>query len=51
MQLSAVKKTSNVTQIIFDLETIKKIPENNTSNDPRLSIHSNNNPASFNDKI
>jgi hypothetical protein len=50
-ELSAVKKTSNVTQIIFDLETIKKIPENNTSNDPRLSIHSNNNPASFNDKI
>jgi hypothetical protein len=50
-ELASVKKVSNTTQLIFDLETVKKLPENDTSKDPRLSIHSNNNPASFNDKL
>ncbi len=50
-ELSAVKKLSNATQIIFDLETVKTIPQNDITNDPRLSIHSKNNPASFNDKV
>jgi hypothetical protein len=50
-ELSAVKKLSNSTQIIFDLETVKTIPQNDNTNNSRLSIHSKNNPASFNDKI
>jgi hypothetical protein len=50
-ELSAIKKVSNATQLIFDLETVKTLPENEGTNDPRKSIHSNNNPASFNDNI
>ena len=50
-ELSAVKKLSNATQLIFDMETVIKMPDNNTSLDPRRSIQSNNNPASFNDKL
>jgi hypothetical protein len=49
-ELSSIKKFSNSTQIIFDLETVSKFPEDNFSSDPRLSIHSNNNPTSFNEK-
>ena len=49
-ELSSVKKVSNATQLIFDLETVVKIPETNTSSDPRLSIITDNNPASFVDK-
>ena len=33
------------------METVSKIPESNTSIDPRRSIQTNNNPASFIDKI
>ena len=49
-ELSAVKKLSNATQLIFDMETVVKIPNNNTSLDPRRSIQSDNNPASFIDR-
>lgn len=49
-ELASVKKLSNTTQLIFDLETVKTLPQNN-NNDSRTSIHSNNNPASFNDKV
>jgi len=49
-ELASIKKLSNATQIIFDLETVKGLPEVNYSNDPRLSINSDNNPASFIDK-
>tara|TARA_R100001460_G_scaffold20895_1_gene42954 strand:- start:11 stop:598 length:588 start_codon:yes stop_codon:yes gene_type:complete len=50
-ELASVKKVSNATQLIFNMETVSKIPETNTSSDPRLSILSNNNPASFVDKL
>ena len=49
-ELSSIKKFSNSTQIIFDLETVSRLPEDDFSSDPRLSIHSNNNPTSFNEK-
>jgi len=49
-ELASVKKISNATQIIFNMETVSKIPESNTSIDPRRSIQTNNNPASFRDK-
>ena len=49
-ELAAVKKLSNATQLIFDMETVVKIPNNNTSLDPRRSIQTNNNPASFVDR-
>jgi len=49
-ELASIKKFSNATQIIFDLETVKGLPELNSSSDPRLSIQSDNNPSSFNDK-
>ena len=49
-ELASVKKLSNTTQIIFDMETVKTLPEENFSTDPRTSIQSDNNPASFNDK-
>ena len=44
------KNSSNATQLIFNTETVSKIPNNNTSLDPRRSIQSDNNPASFIDK-
>ena len=50
-ELSAVKKVSNATQLIFNMETVSKIPDNNTSLDPRRLIQTDNNPASFNDKF
>jgi len=49
-ELASVKKVSNATQIIFNMETVSKIPESNTSIDPRRSIQTDNNPASFIDK-
>ena len=49
-ELASVKKLSNTTQIIFDMETVKTLSEENFSTDPRTSIQSDNNPASFNDK-
>jgi hypothetical protein len=49
-ELASLKKFSNATQIVFDLEGVKQIPEDGYSGNTRLSIHSNNNPASFNDK-
>ena len=49
-ELAAVKKLSNATQLIFNMETVSKIPESNTSIDPRRSIQSKNNPASFTEK-
>ena len=50
-ELASVKKLSNATQLIFNMEMVSKIPEINTSADPRLSILSDNNPASFVDKL
>ena len=50
-ELASVKKVSNATQLIFNMETVSKIPETNTSSDPRLSILTDNNPASFVDKL
>lgn len=49
-ELTSVKKISNTTQLIFNMETVSKIPETNTSLDPKRSIQSDNNPASFVDK-
>ena len=49
-ELSAVKKLSNATQLIFNMETVSKIPDSNTSLDPRRSIQTDNNPASFVDR-
>ena len=48
-ELASVKKVSNATQIIFDTETVKVIPELNPPGIP-LSIQTDNNPASFVDK-
>ena len=50
-ELASVKKVSNATQLIFNMEQVSKIPETNTSSDPRLSILTDNNPASFVDKL
>ena len=50
-ELASVKKISNATQLVFDLETVIKVPGNNFSTDPRLSIQTDNNPASFVDKL
>ncbi len=51
-ELSSVKKQSNGTQIIFDMETVKTLPttNNNNNNNPRLGIQTDNNPTTFNDK-
>ena len=49
-ELASVKKISNGTQIIFDLETVRGLPEDNFSANKNLSIKSNNNPTTFNDK-
>ena len=50
-ELASVKKLSNATQLIFDMETVVQIPNTNTSIDPRRSINTKNNPASFVDRI
>ena len=49
-ELASVKKISNATQLIFNMETVSKMPESNTSIDPRRSIQTDNNPASFRDR-
>jgi len=49
-ELASVKKISNSTQLIFNMETVSKIPESNNSLDPRRSIQTDNNPASFVDR-
>jgi len=49
-ELASVKKISNSTQLIFNMETVSKIPESNNSLDPRRSIQTKNNPASFVDR-
>ena len=49
-ELASIKKLSNATQIIFNLETVKGLPEREYSTNPRLSINSDNNPTSFIDK-
>jgi len=49
-ELASVKKVSNATQLRFNMETVSRLPEINYSKNPRLSIQSNNNPASFVDK-
>jgi len=49
-ELASVKKLSNATQLIFNMETVSKIPESNNSLDPRRSIQTKNNPASFVDR-
>ena len=49
-ELASIKKVSNATQLIFNMETVSKMPESNTSLDPRRSIQTDNNPASFVDK-
>ena len=50
-EVKKTKKVSNATQLIFNMEQVSKIPETNTSSDPRLSILTDNNPASFVDKL
>ena len=49
-ELTAIKKLSNSTQIVFNMETVKILPEEGQPTNPGLSIDSNNNPASFNDE-
>ena len=49
-ELASIKKLSNATQIIFDMEKVSQIPDLNTSNNPNLGIQSDNNPFIFNDK-
>ena len=49
-ELSSVKKQSNGTQIIFDMETVKTLPTSNNNSNPRLGIQTDNNPTTFNDK-
>ena len=49
-ELNSVKKISNATQLVFNMETVSRFPEDNFSRDPRLSIQTDNNPASFVDK-
>jgi len=49
-ELASVKKFSNATQIIFQDEVVSSLPSPETSADPRSSIHTDNNPASFSDK-
>ena len=49
-ELASIKKISNATQIIFNMETVNSIPENNFSSNPQTEIQSDNNPSSFTDK-
>tara|TARA_R100000541_G_scaffold12903_1_gene21556 strand:- start:264 stop:1214 length:951 start_codon:yes stop_codon:yes gene_type:complete len=48
-ELASIKKISNATQIIFDMETVRTLPEGNFSSNPQTEIQSDNNPASFTD--
>ena len=49
-ELASVKKLSNATQIIFDMERVSQLPDLDPSSNPQQSISSNNNPATFNDE-
>jgi len=49
-ELASVKKLSNATQIIFDMEKITQIPDSNPPLNPNLGIQSDNNPSTFNDE-
>jgi len=49
-ELASVKKLSNATQIIFDMETVKTLPTSDDNSNPRLGIQTDNNPTTFNDK-
>ena len=49
-ELASVKKLSNATQLIFNMETVTRLPEDNFTRDPRTKIESNNNPSSFVDR-
>ena len=49
-ELASVKKISNATQLIFNMETVTRLPEDNFTRDPRTKIESNNNPSSFVDR-
>ena len=49
-ELASIKKLSNATQIIFDMEKVSQIPDLNTSDNPNLGIQSDNNPSTFNDE-
>ena len=50
-ELASIKKISNATQIIFNMETVKTIPENNFSSNPQTEIQSDNNPTSFTENL
>ena len=49
-ELASVKKLSNATQLIFNMERVSSIPNLNTSSSPNQSIQSDNNPSTFNDE-
>jgi len=49
-ELASIKKQSNGTQIIFDMETVKILPTSVNNNNPKLGIQTDNNPTTFNDK-
>tara|TARA_R110000803_G_scaffold49756_1_gene103508 strand:- start:2192 stop:3139 length:948 start_codon:yes stop_codon:yes gene_type:complete len=49
-ELASVKKLSNATQIIFDMERVSQLPDLDPSSNPQQSISSNNNPSTFNDE-
>ena len=49
-ELASVKKLSNASQLIFDMERVSSIPNLDTSSSPNQSIQSDNNPSTFNDE-
>jgi hypothetical protein len=49
-ELASVKKLSNATQLIFNMERVSSIPNLDTSSSPNQSIQSDNNPSTFNDE-
>lgn len=46
-ELASVKKISNKTQIIFDLETVQNLSQNDNTQPSQTSINTDNNPATF----
>ena len=49
-ELTAVKKLSNSTQLIFNMETVDRLPEEDFSSNSQKEIQTDNNPSSFIDK-
>tara|TARA_B110000914_G_C15332486_1_gene385374 strand:- start:205 stop:792 length:588 start_codon:yes stop_codon:yes gene_type:complete len=49
-ELASVKKLSNASQLIFDMERVSSIPNLDASSSPNQSIQSDNNPSTFNDE-